>query len=184
MLLYRGHTSAFHTATASSSRSIAWRDRDLGRPAVPAHQLRGALDGVPDMEQLPDQVLIRPSVHRWSLANPCASGPFRSSSSSRAHCCALSRARDTGPLEPQRLRPAVLPGPLPPPHRPLGDPQSAAISLIASPRANLPAASSRSRSRRCCSAGVYPPRCAYRMHPAYRRKQDTSPPRTSPIKGL
>ena len=44
-------------------------------------------------------VLIRPSVHRWSAANPCASGPFPSSDSSRAHCRALSRSADTGPRD-------------------------------------------------------------------------------------
>ena len=42
-----------------------------------------------------------------------------------------------------------------------------AISSIPSPRVNRPAAPSSSRSRRCCSAGVYPPRCAYRMLPSY-----------------
>jgi len=33
--------------------------------------------------------------------------------------------------------------------------------------ANRPAATSRNRSRRCCSAGVYRPRCPYRMPPSY-----------------
>ena len=41
---------------------------------------------------------------------------------------------------------------------------------------NRPAASSRSRSRRCCSAGVYPPRCAYRIPRSYARSQPTSRP--------
>jgi pyruvate,water dikinase len=45
-----------------------------------------------------------------------------------------------------------------------------AISPILSPSANRSAASSRSRSRRCCSAGVYPPRCAYLMPPVIRRQ--------------
>ena len=45
--------------------------------------------------------------------------------------------------------------------------RSCAISPIPSPRANRPAASSRSRSRRCCSADVYPPRCAYRVTWSY-----------------
>jgi hypothetical protein len=49
--------------------------------------------------------------------------------------------------------------------------------LIPSPRANRPAASSRSRSRRCCSAGVYPPRCAYRIPRSYARSQPTSRPK-------
>src|SRR5712691_6794965 len=54
--------------------------------------------------------------------------------------------------------------------------RSRAISLIPSPRANRPAASSRSRSRRCCSAGVYPPRCPYRMFPSYASARPTSRP--------
>jgi hypothetical protein len=41
--------------------------------------------------------LIRLSVHRWSSANPCASGPRLSSASSRAHCWDESRSRETGP---------------------------------------------------------------------------------------
>ena len=49
--------------------------------------------------------------------------------------------------------------------------------MIPSPRANRPAASSRSRSRRCCSAGVYPPRCAYRIPRSYARSQPTSRPK-------
>ena len=31
--------------------------------------------------------------------HPCTSGPFFSSSSSRAHCCGLSRSRGTGPFD-------------------------------------------------------------------------------------
>ncbi len=31
--------------------------------------------------------------------HPCASGPFFSSSSSRARCCGLSRSRGTGPFD-------------------------------------------------------------------------------------
>ena len=77
----------------------------------------------PTWNSFPIRVLIRPRVHRWSLANPCASGPFRSSASSRAHCCGLSRSRDTGPLDRSASVAAVLPGPLPPPHRAFRDPQ-------------------------------------------------------------
>jgi hypothetical protein len=50
---------------------------------------------------------------------------------------------------------------------PFGDPQVAGdlINLVAAgePLACL----QRSRSRRCCSAGVHPPRCAYRMPRSY-----------------
>ena len=130
----------------------------------------------PTWNSLPISVLILPRVQRWSAANPCASGPFFSSASSRAHCCGLSRSRDTGPFD--------WSAPAPPSrqaryHRrtdPSVTRRSCAISLIVPPRANRPAASSRSRSRRCCSAGVYPPRCAYRMHWSYARNQPTSRP--------
>jgi len=53
----------------------------------------------PTWNSLPISALIRPRVHRWSPANPCASGPRLSSASSRANCCGLSRSRDTGPLD-------------------------------------------------------------------------------------
>src|SRR6516225_9437325 len=171
-----GHTSAFHTATASSSRSIAWRtgtwaDQPCRRISFPVPSTV-----YPTWNSLPISVLIRPSVHRWSPANPCASGPFRSSASSRAHCCGLSRSRDTGPLDRRASAPPSCQAPC---HRrtdPSVTRRSCAISLTASPRANRSAACSRNRSRRCCSAGVYPPRCAYRMHPSYARSQPTSPP--------
>ena len=54
--------------------------------------------------------------------------------------------------------------------------RSCAISLIPSPRANRSAACTRSRSRRCCSAGVYPPHCAYRILRSYARNQPPSRP--------
>jgi hypothetical protein len=54
--------------------------------------------------------------------------------------------------------------------------KSCAISLIVSPRVNRSAASGRNRCRRCCSADVYPPRCAYRMYWSYARNQSTSRP--------
>src|SRR5579859_3553786 len=171
-----GHTWSFHTAMASSSRSSAcrtgtWQDQPCRR--ISFHTPSTVY---PTRNRRPISVLIRPRVHRWSLANPCAKGPFRSSASSRAHCCGLSFSRDTGPLDRS--------APVPPSRQALchrrTDPsvtrKSRAISLILSPRANRPAASSRSRSRRCCSAGVYPPRCAYRMHPSYARKHPTSRP--------
>jgi hypothetical protein len=44
---------------------------------------------------------------------------------------------------------------------------SAVISEVLSPRSNRSAAPSCTRSRRCCSAGAYPPRCAYRILPSY-----------------
>jgi len=128
----------------------------------------------PTWNSLPISVLIRPSVHRWSPANPCASGPLASSSSSRDHCRALSLSRDTAPLDFSAL---VPPSRQARRHRrtdPSVTRRSRAICPVASPRANRPAASSRSRSRRCCPAGVYPPRCAYRMPRSYARSQPTS----------
>src|SRR5215470_12582958 len=162
-----GHTSAFHTATASSSRSIAWRTGTW--QDQPCRRISFEVPSMvyPMWNSLPIKVLIRPRVQRWSPANPCASGPFLSSASSLVHCWPLSFSRDTGPVD--------LSARVPPSRQDLcqrrTDPsvtrRSCAISLIVSPRANRPAASSRSRSRRCCSAGVYPPRCAYRMPRSY-----------------
>ena len=62
------------------------------------------------------------------------------------------------------------------PCRPRRHPQVVRDLVISSPRANRSAACSRSRSRRCCPAGVYPPRCAYRMPRSYARKPPTSRP--------
>ena len=105
--------------------------------------------------------------------HPCASGPFFSSSSSRAGCCGLSRFRGTGPFD--------LSASAPPSRQVLSyrrtDPsvtrRSCAISLIVLPRANRPAAPGR-----CCPAGACPPRCAYRISghtPATSRRHDPSP---------
>src|SRR6266496_5226912 len=88
---------------------------NLAGPAMPAHQLPHPSGVYPTWNSLPISVLIRPRVHRWSPANPCASGPLPSSSSSRAHCRGLSFSRDTGPLDRSA---SVPPGPVPPPHRP------------------------------------------------------------------
>jgi hypothetical protein len=121
-------------------------------------------------------VLIRFSVQRWSSANPCINGPLASSASSRAHCPGLNLSADTGPEDfsasappwRQALR-----------HRrtlPTVTRRSRAISPVPSPRANRPAASNLNRSRRCCSAGVYPPLCAYRILPSYAHNQPTSQP--------
>ena len=71
---------------------------------------------------------------------------------------------------------AVSPGPPPPPHRPLGDPQVSCNLGDPIAAADRPAASSRSRSRHCYSAGVYPPRCAGRMPWSYAHRHPTSRP--------
>ena len=90
---------------------------------MPAHQLPGALGGVPDVEQLADQRLDPAQGPALVPGEPVRQRAFPSSSSSRAHCCGLSRSRDTGPFDRSASVPAVLPGPVPPPHRPFGDPQ-------------------------------------------------------------
>src|SRR6516225_6213508 len=171
-----GHTSAFHTATAASSRSMAWRTGTWADQPCRRISFQVPSTVYPTWNSLPISVLIRPSVHLWSPANPCASGPLCNSRSSRAHCCALSLSRDTGPLD---FNASMPPSRQARRHR-RTDPgvtrNSSAISLTVSPRANRPAASSRSRSRRCCSAGVYPPRCAYRMPRSYASKQPASRP--------
>jgi anti-sigma regulatory factor (Ser/Thr protein kinase) len=61
---------------------------------------------------------------------------------------------------------------------------SAAITADGARCSNLFTASSRTCSQRLRPSAVSPPPCAYRMYPAYRYKQHTSPQRTSPIKGL
>jgi hypothetical protein len=74
-------------------------DRDLAGPAMAVHQLPPPFGGVPDAEQPADQRLDPAQSPPLVPANPCASGPLRKSSSSRAHCCGLSFSRDTGPLD-------------------------------------------------------------------------------------
>jgi hypothetical protein len=86
----------------------------------------------------------------------------------------LRRAPATPALGPQRFGPAVPPGPVPPAHRPFGDPQVAHDLVDRVAAASRSAACGRSRSRRCCSAGVYPPRCAYRIPRSYACSQPTS----------
>src|SRR5258708_5587597 len=171
-----GHTSAFHTATASSSRSIAWRAGTWQDQRCRRISFQVPSTVYPTWNSLPISVLIRPSVPRWPAPHPCATRPFLSANSSRAHCCRLSLSRDTGPLDRSASAPPSCQALC---HR-RTDPgvtrKSCAISLTLSPRANRPAASSRSPSRRCCSAGVYPPRCAYRIPRSYARKQPTSRP--------
>jgi hypothetical protein len=96
-----GHTSAFHTATAASSRSIAWRTGTW--QVQPCRRISFQVPSTvsPTWNSLPISVLIRPSVQRWSPAKPCASGPRRSSASSRAHCCGPSFSRDRSASSPQ-----------------------------------------------------------------------------------
>ena len=52
--------------------------------AHPEQDLVSGHCAAPTWNRLPISVLIRPRVHHWSPAKPCASGPFLSSCSSRA----------------------------------------------------------------------------------------------------
>src|SRR5690349_2553302 len=73
--LIPGHTSAFHMMTASSSRSVACRTGTrAGQPCRRSSLLVPSM-AQPTWNSRPIKVLTRPRVHRWSLANPCASGP-------------------------------------------------------------------------------------------------------------
>lgn len=151
----------------SGSRSIACRTRHLARPAVPAHQLPHDLDGVADMEQPPDQRLDPVQRPALVIGEPVRQRPPISSLSSRAHCRGLSFSRDTGPRD---FNTSIPPCRQAARHRRTVRSvtlRSLAIAATPSPQANRSAACIRTRSRRCCSAGVYPPHCAYRMHPSY-----------------
>ena len=100
---------------------------------MPAHQLRGALDGVPDVEQAADQRLDPAQRPPLIGGEPVRQRPFpqfQLEPGPLLRAQPLPRHRAPGP---QRLSPASLPGPVPPPHRPFSDPQVARdlIDLIA-----------------------------------------------------
>src|SRR5438876_384689 len=61
-----GHTSAFHTATASSSRSMAWRTGTWADQPCRRISFEVPSTVYPTWNSLPISVLIRPSVQRWS----------------------------------------------------------------------------------------------------------------------
>jgi hypothetical protein len=83
--------------------------------------------------------------------------------SAGTHCCGLSFSRDTEPLD----RSASVPPSCQALCHRRTDPsvirKSCAISLIVSPRANRPAACSRSRSR-CCSSARSQPTSRPKLH--------------------
>jgi hypothetical protein len=90
---------------------------------MPAHQLPGPLDRVADVEQLADQRLDpaqRPALVPGEPVRQRAFPQFLLQPGPLLGTEPLPRHRPPGP---QRLSPAVLPGPTPPPHRPFGDPQ-------------------------------------------------------------
>jgi hypothetical protein len=90
---------------------------------VPAHQLPGPLDGVTDVEQLADQRLDPAQCPALIPGEPVRQ---RALPQLELQPGPLLRAqplpRHRAP-RPQRLSAAVLPGPVPPPHRPFSDPQ-------------------------------------------------------------
>ena len=141
---------------------------------MPAHQLPGALHGVPDVEQLADQRLDPAQRPALVPGEPVRQRPFAQLGLQPRE---LLR---TQPLP--RHRPRDFSAPAPPSrqdrrHRrtdPSVTRRSRAISPTPSPRANRPPAFS--RTRRCCSAGVYPPRCAYRISRSYAANHPTSRP--------
>ena len=143
---------------------------------MPAHQLPGPLDGVPDVEQLADQRLDPAQRPALVPGEPVRQRAFPQLGLQPGP---LLRAEPLPRHRPPRPSASVPPSRQARCHRrtdPSVTRRSRAISVIPSPRANRPAASSRSRSRRCCSAGVYPPRCAYRMPRSYAHRQPTSRP--------
>jgi len=143
---------------------------------MPAHQLPRALDGVPDVEQLADQRLDPAQRPPLIPGKPMRQRPLPQLGFQPRELPRGQPSRDTGPLD--------FSAPDPPSrqdrrHRrtdPSVTRRSRATWLVVSPRANRSAACSRSRSRRCCSAGVYPPRCAYRMPRSYAASQPASRP--------
>ncbi len=83
---------------------------------MPAHQLPGALHGVPDVEQLADQRLDPAQRPALVPGEPVRQRPFAQLTSSRENCCGLSRSRDTGPRDfsasaPPSARTAATGGP-------------------------------------------------------------------------
>lgn len=151
-------------------------DRDLAGPAVPAHQFPGAPDGVPDVEQLADQRLDPAQRPPLVTGKPVSQRAFPQLGFQPRE---LLRGQ---PLP--RHRPLDFSASVPPSRRdrdhrrtdPSMTRRSRATLRVVSPRANRSAARSRSRSRRCCSAGVYPHRCTYRMPRSYAASQPASRP--------
>ena len=155
----------------------------LASPAAAAAAGTRSPDGVLHPELPATRSRTRASVHRWS-SHPAASGPASSASIQRGQLLLIQPALRRLPPGRQPGQAASLPGLPPPPHRPLADPQLRGDHRGRRPLLESLPASSRTCSRRLRPSAVSPPPCAYRMHPAYRRKPHTSAQRTSPIKDL
>jgi hypothetical protein len=152
-------------------------DRDLGRPAGPAHQLPGALDRAADADQLADQRLDPAEGPALVPGEPVRQRPLPQFGLQPGPLLRAQPSRDTGPLDRSAAVPPSCQARRQRRTGPSVTRRSRAISLIVPSRANRSAASSRSRSRRCRPAGLYPPRCAYRMYWSYAHSQPTSPPK-------
>jgi hypothetical protein len=90
---------------------------------MPAHQLPHALGRVADVEQLPDQRLDPAQRPPLVIGEAVRQRPFpqlQLEPGPLLRAQPLPRHRAPGP---QRRGPAVLPGPVPPPHRTFRDPQ-------------------------------------------------------------
>ena len=148
---------------------------------MPAQQPPGALDGVADVEQLADQRLDPAQGPALVPGEPVRQRALPQLQLQPGPLPRRQPLPDTGPRDRSA---AVPPSRQARRHRRTVRSvtrRSAATSGVLSPRANRPAASSRNRSRRCCSAGVYPPRCAYRMLWSY---DSTRPASLPPAAGL
>jgi hypothetical protein len=146
----------------------------------------GSQPARPSLSELLDRGVPENSARQWTRHKRSAlANSARRPGDLGNECVALHNSRPR-PAAARRFQSAIMAcrAPLPAataaPSAPSpADPGRSAGVL--SPRANRPAASSRNRSRRCCSAGVYPPRCAYRMLWSYESARPASLP---PAAGL
>ena len=90
---------------------------------MPAHQLPHPLGRVPDAEQPPDQRLDPAQRPPLVIGEPVRQRPLAQLGLQPGPLLRAQLLPRHRPLRPQRLVTAVPPGPVPPPHRPLGHPQ-------------------------------------------------------------
>ena len=144
---------------------------------MPAHQLPHALGRVADVEQAADQRLDPAQRPPLVISEPVRQRPFPQlglQPGPLLRAQPLPRHRPPGP---QRLVPAVLPGPAPPPHRPFRDPQVMRDLADRVAAGEPPGGLQPQPLPPLLLAGVYPPRCAYRILRSYAHSQPTSRPR-------
>ena len=180
----RGQVSVFHTSTAPSSRSMARRapswqvqPRRCSRYRIPGMvyctlNLAAQPGPGPGPASTAGQSTRRPAARypaphpaRPAAAHPAGTAPHaraRPPRPGRPACQACRHRRTDRSLT--RSSAAITPPPAP-----------AARTFSPLPAGPAP---------RLRPSAVSPPPCAYRMHPAYRRKPHASAQRTSPIKDL